>query len=560
MANLEQETLTSHKVSLPLLVCQNIYQYIQSPADRIRCLSVNKMFLHAGVEVIWYLLKVASPESWVKIHHVLTQQNQSVAYSHYIRELDFSYLSHTILVPKYSLARSKHCKNASYYLDPQIPIDLVSMTMWQRLISLNMSECVFAEQTLAGLVAKLSIEFDQIQCISNNYSLEQDYLTSHDRARDNLMMLKSTKRDLDTDDGSVKNLFYETSIAETAVSRNSNDDQYALMRYSIWNGQNRADISDYAKSLEIQNTFSHRFLAPPDSQIQSSFSSPANLHQASLTRLIGKDSSMIVVNRTHVPQHGSKPFSSIHIKYLNLSGCSDITSTTLAMFIQRLTGLEALVVDKVSAVNCSVLKSIPSTLIGIWMRQCSQVCDDGIIALAKNASNLQDVHWAQSFDRLLSNTITDLALITLAKAAPNLHTFEFTGLSRLTDATIRALEISCRQLQSVNVSNCYALNITPLQSLIRTCTDLSFLCIYGCDKVIYHWSAINNPAYNRVTAINSMVSDQQQRSHYAAQEPSTHGLEGMDNKKDYDESKQGVIAEGEYGVFQGRAQVLQLTW
>ncbi|EGF79624.1 hypothetical protein BATDEDRAFT_89365 [Batrachochytrium dendrobatidis JAM81] len=339
-------------------------------------------------------------------------------------------------------------------------------------------------------------------------------------------MLKSTKRDLDTDDGSVKNLFYETSIAETAVSRNSNDNQYALMRYSIWNGQNKADINDYAKSLEIQNTFSHRFLAPPDSQIQSSFSSPANLHQASLTRLIGKDSSMIVVNRTHVPQHGSKPFSSIHIKYLNLSGCSDITSTTLAMFIQRLTGLEALVVDKVSAVNYSVLKSIPSTLIGIWMRQCSQVCDDGIIALAKNASNLQDVHWAQSFDRLL----------------------------------IRALEISCRQLQSVNVSNCYALNITPLQSLIRTCTDLSFLCIYGCDKVIYHWSAINNPAYNRVTAINSMVSDQQQRSHYAAQEPSTHGLEGMDNKKDYDESKQGVIAEGEYGVFQGRAQVLQLTW
>nr|KAJ3419220.1 hypothetical protein HK105_007249 [Polyrhizophydium stewartii] len=126
------------RLSLPLDICIHIFSFIDEPIDRLNALLVSEAFLTAGVQAVWARLDSASPQTWVKIHRVLTSRDALVGYAKYVRVLDFSRL------PEFQP------------IGAHIACEIVRATLSAGLVTLDISFREFAEPVLQAVAAGAS--------------------------------------------------------------------------------------------------------------------------------------------------------------------------------------------------------------------------------------------------------------------------------------------------------------------------------------------------------------------------------------------------------------------
>ncbi|KAL2918094.1 SCF ubiquitin ligase complex subunit [Polyrhizophydium stewartii] len=437
------------RLSLPLDICIHIFSFIDEPIDRLNALLVSEAFLTAGVQAVWARLDSASPQTWVKIHRVLTSRDALVGYAKYVRVLDFSRL------PEFQP------------IGAHIACEIVRATLSAGLVTLDISFREFAEPVLQAVAAGAS-SVPSSRTTSSRGS-------SHTSSRSSSMPSSAAS--------SAPASPFATPPANKRLHTQPPQAAATAPLAAILRPPSAATAAAARPPSAITvSIIPPRPASPTPIDPQARAGSPSSPRRT----LSNTGPPAVGLPSLHQPhqslqqQHHPPPT----VRCLVLVGCQAITSQSLATAVRALPRLEILQVDGAPAMSDLVLVNIVSdALRAVSMLECADVTDAGINALAAHARRLIDVQWSLPESISLSNLITDRSLTALARAAPELRWITFTGLSRLSDATILELARSCPLLESIDVSYCPQITLSAVKTLVQSCENLECLRIDGCHRV-----------------------------------------------------------------------------
>jgi len=152
-----------------------------------------------------------------------------------------------------------------------------------------------------------------------------------------------------------------------------------------------------------------------------------------------------------------------HLKHLNLSGCSRISTKAMHALASSCTELESL-----------------------RLRACKRIATPEAAAsltqVAKNCKNLQ------SLDLRCAN-LEDKALISLLNECPNLRVLDCgsTGFSSITDQVLFAIEKNCRNLEALHLMCARSISNAGVEAVARGCGEtlekLTLHCVFELTNV-----------------------------------------------------------------------------
>lgn len=172
------------------------------------------------------------------------------------------------------------------------------------------------------------------------------------------------------------------------------------------------------------------------------------------------------------------------LRILDFTQCSNITDKAVIKFIQLAPKLRNVVLSKCSAITDASLKAIATlgkNLHYVHLGHCSNITDVGAKELIKSCYRLQYI------DLACCNQLTNATVVELS----NLQKLRRIGLvkcSQITDEGILALAENSRTtddtLERVHLSYCVNLTIYPIFRLLRACPKLTHISLTGISQFL----------------------------------------------------------------------------
>jgi F-box and leucine-rich repeat protein GRR1 len=177
-------------------------------------------------------------------------------------------------------------------------------------------------------------------------------------------------------------------------------------------------------------------------------------------------------------------FSLDKLRILDFTQCSNITDKAIIKFIQLAPKLRNVVLSKCSSITDASLRAIATlgkNLHYIHLGHCSNITDSGAKELIKSCYRLQYI------DLACCNQLTNATIVELAKL-PKLRRIGLVKCSQITDEGILALAESSRNsddtLERIHLSYCVNLTIYPIYRLLRACPKLTHISLTGISQFL----------------------------------------------------------------------------
>lgn len=172
------------------------------------------------------------------------------------------------------------------------------------------------------------------------------------------------------------------------------------------------------------------------------------------------------------------------LRILDFTQCSNITDKAVIKFIQLAPKLRNVVLSKCSSITDASLRAIATlgkNLHYVHLGHCSNITDAGAKELIKNCYRLQYI------DLACCNQLTNATVVELSNL-PKLRRIGLVKCSQITDEGILALAENSRNaddtLERVHLSYCVNLTIYPIYRLLRACPKLTHISLTGISQFL----------------------------------------------------------------------------
>lgn len=172
------------------------------------------------------------------------------------------------------------------------------------------------------------------------------------------------------------------------------------------------------------------------------------------------------------------------LRILDFSQCSNITDRAIVKFIQLAPKLRNVLLSKCFSITDVSLRAI--ALLGknlhyVHLGHCSNITDAGARELIKSCYRLQYIDFA------CCNQLTNATLIELSNL-PKLRRIGLVKCSQITDEGILALARNTknneRTLERIHLSYCVNLSIYPIHELLNTFTKITHISLTGISQFL----------------------------------------------------------------------------
>eukprot|EP00047_Mylnosiga_fluctuans_P015433 m.46247 g.46247 ORF g.46247 m.46247 type:complete len:453 (+) comp5917_c0_seq1:57-1415(+) len=175
----------------------------------------------------------------------------------------------------------------------------------------------------------------------------------------------------------------------------------------------------------------------------------------------------------------TKTMSLTRLRALSIPNC-DITDDHLVHVISHASS-QLIHIDLTGlAVTDRVLQCIAATcpdLAQLNLRMMTRITDDGVLAIVRSCRKLKILNVAWS-------GLTSAGIRQLVTSLPELVEVDLSGSGdNLTDDDILALTVTCKKLQVIEISDCYALTDTAVQHMIDNCAHLFAVSMSRCHNI-----------------------------------------------------------------------------
>lgn len=172
------------------------------------------------------------------------------------------------------------------------------------------------------------------------------------------------------------------------------------------------------------------------------------------------------------------------LRILDFTQCSNITDKAVIKFIQLAPKLRNVVLSKCSSITDASLRAISTlgkNLHYVHLGHCSNITDVGAKELIKHCYRLQYI------DLACCNQLTNTTVVELSNL-PKLRRIGLVKCSQITDEGILALAENSRNaedtLERVHLSYCVNLTIYPIYKLLRACPKLTHISLTGISQFL----------------------------------------------------------------------------
>lgn len=172
------------------------------------------------------------------------------------------------------------------------------------------------------------------------------------------------------------------------------------------------------------------------------------------------------------------------LRILDFTQCSNITDKAVIKFIQLAPKLRNVVLSKCSFITDASLRAISTlgkNLHYVHLGHCSNITDAGAKELIKSCYRLQYI------DLACCNQLTNATIVELANL-PKLRRIGLVKCSQITDEGILALAENSRNtedtLERIHLSYCVNLTIYPIYKLLRSCQKLTHISLTGISQFL----------------------------------------------------------------------------
>lgn len=172
------------------------------------------------------------------------------------------------------------------------------------------------------------------------------------------------------------------------------------------------------------------------------------------------------------------------LRILDFTQCTNITDKAIIKFIQLAPKLRNVVLSKCSLITDASLRAIATlgkNLHYVHLGHCSNITDLGAKELIKSCYRLQYI------DLACCNQLTNATIIELANL-PKLRRIGLVKCSQITDEGILALAENSRNsedtLERVHLSYCVNLTIYPIYKLLKACPKLTHISLTGISQFL----------------------------------------------------------------------------
>lgn len=172
------------------------------------------------------------------------------------------------------------------------------------------------------------------------------------------------------------------------------------------------------------------------------------------------------------------------LRILDFSQCSNITDRAIVRFIQLAPKLRNVLLSKcfsITDVSLRAIATLGKNLHYVHLGHCTNITDAGARELIKSCYRLQYIDFA------CCNQLTNATLIELSNL-PKLRRIGLVKCSQITDEGILALARNTknneRTLERIHLSYCVNLSIYPIHELLNTFTKITHISLTGISQFL----------------------------------------------------------------------------
>ncbi|XP_012283980.1 F-box/LRR-repeat protein 7 [Orussus abietinus] len=166
----------------------------------------------------------------------------------------------------------------------------------------------------------------------------------------------------------------------------------------------------------------------------------------------------------------------VHLKELDLSGCSSVTKAYTRNVILQLQLLDLSDCHGVDDSGLMLTLSRMPHLVSLYLRRCARITDASLVAIASYCVTLRQLSVSDCM------RVTDFGVRELAaRLGPSLRYFSVGKCDQVSDAGLLVVARHCYKLRYLNARGCEALSDSATLALARGCPRMRALDLGKCD-------------------------------------------------------------------------------
>ena len=194
----------------------------------------------------------------------------------------------------------------------------------------------------------------------------------------------------------------------------------------------------------------------------------------------------------------------LNLRSLNLTGCSNINDADLGEVTRRCSNLQSLNLTdcKITDTGLSKVARRCSNIQSLNLSRC-RITDTGLSEVARQCSNLQSLNISVSHTS--PNRITDTSVLEVARGCSNLQTLNLGWCRNITNTSLAEVGRQCSKLQSLDLTGCSNITDASVLEVARRCSNLRSLNLQRCDNITDACKNALRQSHSQLSLLVSMV-------------------------------------------------------